>query len=76
MQRTTYLAAAVLVGAGVYGTTYLRDAEAQSMPNKWDQKCLDDASKRFISCMASATTEVAKQRCQETMDSEKKQCKK
>jgi hypothetical protein len=49
-------------------------ASAQTMPDKWDQKCLDEASKRFIACMASATSEPAKQRCQDTMDQEKKRC--
>ncbi len=51
-------------------------AGAQTMPDKWDQKCLDDAGRRFIQCNASATSQSAKQQCQKTMDEEKKQCKK
>jgi len=52
-------------------------ASAQSMPEKYDQKCLDDAGKRYITCMAnSGTSEPKKQSCQETMAAEKKQCKK
>ena len=50
---------------------------AQKMPDKWDQTCLDDAGKRYITCMAaSGTSQTAKQTCQKTMDDEKKLCKK
>ena len=52
-------------------------AGAQTMPNKWDQKCLDDAGKMYIKCMASTgTNESAKEQCKKDMNNEKKQCKK
>ena len=47
------------------------------MPDKFDQKCLDEAGKRYVSCMAnSGKSEVAKQKCGDTMAEEKKMCKK
>lgn len=50
-------------------------APAYAQMKNYDQKCLDDAGKRYINCMAnSGTNEVRKNECQKTLAEERKQC--
>lgn len=48
---------------------------AQTMPKKYDDACLKAAREQFIICSASAVSQVAKQKCQETLSDEEKKCK-
>lgn len=63
---------------GVLIVSFASSVFAQlKMPDKFDQKCLDEAGLRYISRMAnSGKSEVAKQKCGDTMAEEKKVCKK
>lgn len=49
------------------------DSQSQTMTKKnYDQKCLDAAGVAFILCSAEAKTEVAKEACKKTKETEEK----
>ena len=48
---------------------------AQTMKPKYDQKCLEDAGKAYIACMANATSEPAKEDCTKQKVAAEKKCK-
>lgn len=50
-------------------------AAAQTMPKKWDDKCLEEARKAYINCMAGARSESAKDTCEKDKVSAEKRCK-
>lgn len=63
---------------GIVACCFIATAAAQLKPiENYDKECMTQAGKDYISCMATAKTEPAKQKCQENKaDTEQKQCKK
>ncbi len=65
----------LIVGLFAVAAVTTSSPVAQTMKPRYDQKCLDEAGKAYIRCMARATTEVAKDQCgKEKVEAEKK-CK-